>query len=141
MLNKKTKDFSRELRKHQTDAERKIWQRLRDRNFLNLKFKRQYVIDSYIVDFCCPEKMLIIEIDGSQHQDQKSYDDNRKKHLEGKGYTIIRFWNNEVLKEPEVILDAIYQKINAPHPNPLPGRERGSVFAGMTILRSAQDEK
>lgn len=125
MVEKKTKLFARELRKNQTDAENKVWRELRNRRFSNLKFRRQYVVGPYVVDFCCPEKKLIIEIDGSQHKLQKSYDDERLKYLELNDYEVMRFWNNDVLEKCESVLNLIYQKVN-PHPSPLPGRERGN---------------
>ena len=96
MKNSTTK--ARELRKNMTPQERKIWSFLRKRSINNLKFRRQYPIENYIVDFICHEKKLIIEIDGGQHNQErnKEYDINRTKLLESKGFKVIRFWNNEV---------------------------------------------
>ena len=90
---------SRVLRKNMTPQERKIWSFLRKRSINNLKFRRQYPIENYIVDFICHEKMLIIEIDGGQHNQEKNkkYDINRTKFLESKGFKVIRFWNNEIV--------------------------------------------
>lgn len=89
---------ARDLRKNMTPQERKIWQFLRKKSINNLKFRRQYPIENYIVDFICNEKMLIIEIDGGQHNEEKNkkYDENRTQFLNSKGYKVLRFWNNEI---------------------------------------------
>ena len=101
---------ARELRKNMTDAERLLWSKLR-RKQLGVKFRRQVPIGNYIVDFLCPAKKLIIELDGSQHIDSE-YDRKRDKFLESKGYTILRFWDNEVLKETEAVLQRILYELN-----------------------------
>jgi very-short-patch-repair endonuclease len=88
------------------------------------KFRRQHVIDSYIVDFVCLETKLVIEIDGRQHLEQKIYDQNLTDYLEKLGYRVIRFWNNEVLKELDAVTNAIYMAIAdspSPQPSPLTG--------------------
>ena len=96
-MNEKTKK-ARELRNNMTPQERKIWQLLRNKSVLNLKFRRQYPIENYIVDFICNEKNLIIEIDGGQHNEEinKIYDEKRTEFLESRGYKVLRFWNNEI---------------------------------------------
>lgn len=95
------------LRKNQTDVEKIIWQKLRGRQLLNCKFRRQVPFHPYIVDFVCLERHLIIELDGSQHMEQQSYDDKRSAFLQKQGYTILRFWNNEVLNNLEGVLESI----------------------------------
>ncbi|MBT9099922.1 endonuclease domain-containing protein [Methylovulum psychrotolerans] len=102
---------ARLLRKNQTDAERWLWQKLRNKQLLELKFRRQFPIDRYIVDFVCLELKLVIELDGSQHIAQADYDEQRRLCLEQRGFKIIRFWNNEVLGNGEGVLDAIYQLV------------------------------
>jgi len=94
----KNLNLSRNLRKNQTPQEQKMWQILRNRNFHNLKFKRQHPIGKYIVDFVCIEKMLIIELDGGQHNEDVNieYDNKRTKYLESLGFKVFRFWNNEI---------------------------------------------
>ena len=94
---------SRELRKNMTPQERKLWTYLRKRTINNLKFRRQYPIDMYIVDFICHEKMLIIEIDGGQHNeiDNREYDNKRTEYLESLGFYVLRFENTEVNKDIE----------------------------------------
>jgi very-short-patch-repair endonuclease len=86
----------RNLRKESTPQEIILWSRIKNRQFKNLKFKRQYQIRTYIVDFICEEKKLIIELDGWQHSEQESYDTERTKYLERQGYKIMRIWNGEI---------------------------------------------
>ena len=93
-----------------TDAERLLWSKLR-RKQLGYKFRRQVPIGKYIVDFLCPSKKLIIEVDGSQHINS-DYDRRRDEYLRSKGYTILRFWDNEVLKETEAVVQRIWDEIN-----------------------------
>ena len=82
------KELARNLRKNSTDAERKLWHFLRKRQICHCKFRRQVVIDPYIVDFACFEKKLIVELDGGQHLLQKTEDKLREKYLKKKGYSI-----------------------------------------------------
>jgi very-short-patch-repair endonuclease len=103
------RDRSRELRKNATDAENKLWSRLRDRQLCNFKFRRQHTIGSYIVDFYCHEAMLVVELDGGQHAEafQSDYDAERSLVLESKGIKVLRFWNNDVMRNIEGILEEI----------------------------------
>lgn len=94
-----------------TDAEQKLWHHLRRRQISGFKFRRQCPIESYIVDFVCFECMLIIEIDGGQHQAQKKIDDERTQYLEQKGFRVIRYWNHQVLTELDVVLKDIRLKL------------------------------
>ena len=101
--------LARNLRKNSTPEERKIWNLLRNRKFLNLKFKRQFPIGQYIVDFVCEEKKIVIEIDGGQHNEleEQIKDDIRTKFIETKGYKVYRFWNNDIKEN----IDGVYQKL------------------------------
>ena len=96
-----------ELRHSPTEAETKLWSRLRAHRLGDIHFRRQYAIGRYIVDFCAPRRKLIIEVDGSQHLDQREYDAKRTAFLEGHGYRVLRFWNNDILKDIESVLRAI----------------------------------
>ena len=98
---------ARKLRRTQTDAERALWQRMRDRQLHGYKFRRQMPVKPYIVDFACIELKLIVELDGSQHLQQKQHDDQRTRFLEASGYQVVRFWNNEVLKNMESVLESL----------------------------------
>ncbi len=120
MLNK-----AKSLRSNQTEAERKLWYHLRAHRFMGLKFKRQKPIGRYIVDFICMDRHLIIELDGGQHADQANYDQQRDAWLRAQGYTVLRFWNNEVLQETEGVLEQIRLTLPAalsPNPSPVNGR-------------------
>jgi len=115
------------LRKASTDAEQRVWSRLRSSQ-LGYKFRRQHELVGYIVDFVCVERGLIVELDGSQHLDQTNYDETRTAGLEALGFRVIRFWNNDVLLDTENVLAAIAAALAdtpPPHPNPLPRQRRG----------------
>jgi very-short-patch-repair endonuclease len=104
--NPKTKHRAIELRKELTPAERKLWARIRD-DQLGTKFRRQHAIGTYIPDFVCIKKKLIIELDGSQHLEQEEYDEERTKYLESLGYKVVRFWNDDVMNDIEGVILAI----------------------------------
>ena len=93
-------DYARGLRRRQTDAERRLWFRLRDRRLLGVKFLRQVPVGLYVVDFCCRERKLIIELDGGQHADRAARDAGRTEYLARLGSCVLRFWNNEGLGNP-----------------------------------------
>jgi very-short-patch-repair endonuclease len=118
---------AKRLRINQTDAEQKIWMRLRSRQIKGLKFRRQYVIGPYIVDFCCLEEKIVVEIDGGQHAEQEEIDQQRTNYLSKRGYRVLRYWNHDVLNSTDVVLEHILDSIERlhPHPSPLPERERG----------------
>lgn len=100
---------ARNLRKNMTPQEYKLWAILRNHQFYGLEFRRQYPIGNYIVDFICKRKKFIIEIDGGQHNTPEAilYDKKRTDFLMSKGYSVIRFWNNEIDED----LDGVYKKI------------------------------
>lgn len=89
-----------------TEAEDRLWQELRDRRLDRIKFRRQVPFGKYIADFVCLEAGLIVEIDGSQHADSDA-DRIRKADLEGRGFRVLRFWNDDVLKEMNAVCDTI----------------------------------
>ena len=118
--------LARTLRSQSSDAENVLWRHLRARRLMGYKFRRQTVIEPYIVDFVCLEARLIIEADGGQHSDQEAYDARRTAWLEGMGYRVMRFWNPEVLGELQSVLEQIQVAlIEVPSPLPSPGG-RGS---------------
>ncbi|TBR17913.1 endonuclease domain-containing protein [bacterium] len=125
MLRQSKVEFSRELRRRQTDCEQRIWGRLRDRRLAGFKFRRQRPIGPYIVDFCCLEKRLVVELDGGQHSERREYDERRTRFLEDEGFRVLRFWDNEVLDETEGVLETIYRNLLDPHPDPLPQAGEG----------------
>jgi len=113
-MNKIFKEASRQLRKDQTDAERALWKLLRNRQLQSHKFRRQHPFPPYILDFYCVEKKLVIELDGGHHLEQEVYDKQRTEFLEAHGLTVLRFWNNEILMQPENVLDKIENTLNKP---------------------------
>ena len=104
-------EFSKQLRRDQTDAERKMWQILRSRSLAGYKFRRQQPIGPYIADFCCFRPRLIVELDGGQHAEQIEYDARRTEFLQSEGYQVIRFWDNQVLKEMDAVCEAILEAL------------------------------
>lgn len=118
--------IARKLRKNMTDAEQLLWRHFRDRQLGGYKFRRQHPIGTFVVDFVCLEKKLVIEVDGGQHAKQLESDVRRSDYLKEKGYRVLRFWNNEVLQKSESVLSVILSSLNEepPHPGPLP-QKRG----------------
>jgi adenine-specific DNA-methyltransferase len=123
-----TKQRARTLRKSMTDAERLLWRHLRNRELGGWKFRRQYPVGPFIVDFICVEKNVVIELDGGQHADNEELDSQRSAYLNKMGYRVFRFWNNEVLQETEAVLEAIFGILassNQNSPSPLPSPPSG----------------
>ena len=111
--------FARRLRKEQTDAENLLWQLLRGRRFCGFKFRRQYPIAGYILDFYCHDAALAVELDGGGHNEdaQRLYDEERTKILAAANIRVIRFWNHDVLNSWEAVLEELYSQLNTPpHP-------------------------
>ena len=104
---------ARKLRRTFTDAELRLWQLLRRRYLKDFKFRRQHPIGPYIADFICLERRLVIEVDGSQHQQQSGYDSERATGLEAASYQVLRFWDNDVLSQSESVMQAIYDALNS----------------------------
>ena len=115
---------AKHLRKEMTDAERAVWNAVRGRRLEGFKFKSQWSLGPFVVDFCCWERRLVVEIDGGQHNEE--VDRQRTEWLEEKGYRVIRFWNNDVLTNLEGVLQAILLALTSdPHPGPLPRAGEG----------------
>ena len=102
-------DRAQQLRKDMTEAEKKLWKRLRNRKFEGLKFRRQHPISRFIVDFYCHEKLLVLEVDGGIHEEAevKERDEGREKELENFGLTVIRITNEEVLNNMNRVLEKL----------------------------------
>jgi very-short-patch-repair endonuclease len=94
------------MRANPTEAERRLWSLLRAKRFRGVKFKRQQVIELYIVDFVCFAHRVIVEADGSQHSDNKN-DERRDSFLQSQGFRVLRFWNNDVLGDADSVLTAL----------------------------------
>ncbi|HZX92052.1 MAG TPA: DUF559 domain-containing protein [Rudaea sp.] len=99
--------LQRRLRNSPTDAEHRLWQRLRGRQIEDCKFRRQHPYCDFILDFVCLERQTVVELDGSQHAGANDSDAARTLVLESDGFTVLRFWNNEVFENIEGVLEAI----------------------------------
>jgi very-short-patch-repair endonuclease len=99
---------AKELRRNTTPAERKLWSRLRNHQLNGLGFRRQHALGTFIVDFCCPQHRLTIEIDGDTHDNQREYDQTRTDWLNSQGWKELRFTNRDVEQNLEQVLQAIY---------------------------------
>ncbi|MFS2176379.1 endonuclease domain-containing protein [Rhizobium pisi] len=104
---------ARRMRKAVTDAELKLWNELRAHRLMGLGFRRQMPIAGYIVDFVCPAHRLVVEIDGSQHAlaENVSYDDIRTRRLQADGWTVLRFWNDDILRDMDNVCSHIIRTI------------------------------
>jgi very-short-patch-repair endonuclease len=114
---KKATRRARELRSSETEAERKLWRRLANRQLAGWKFVRQEPIGPYFADFVCREATLVVELDGSQHADSE-HDRVRDAFLRARGYRILRFWNHEAVRDMEGVLDTVFAAL---------GGERGAA--------------
>jgi very-short-patch-repair endonuclease len=108
---------ARQLRKAQTDAERHLWRRLRNRSVAGCKFRRQHAIGPYVCDFVCLDHRLVIEVDGGQHAAQVEADNDRSGFLESLGFTVLRFWNHEVLTQTEAVMEKIFKMVSSGRAN------------------------
>lgn len=108
-----TQEYARELRLRTTEAEQKLWSLLRNRQLKGKKFRRQHAIAHYVVDFYCHECKLVIELDGNFHTDieAKEYDKARTALLNELGITVLRFWNEDVMKNHETVLKKILEHL------------------------------
>ncbi len=111
LQNQEHTNYSRTNRNNQTDAEKLLWSHLRRKQIDGLKFRRQYPIANYILDFYCSEKKLAIELDGSQHMQNSGYDEKRAQILQKHNIEIMRFWDNEVLQNIDGVLQVIYERL------------------------------
>ena len=110
-------DRARRLRANMTDAELALWLRLRGEQIDGYRFRRQVPIGPYIVDFVCRKASLVIEVDGGQHASGGERDSERTAWLESRGYRVVRFWNTDILQEPDGVLAIIRGTLNAPSPD------------------------
>ena len=116
--------LAKRMRREPTDAERKLWSILRAKRLAGWKFKRQEQIDHFIVDFVCFRARLIIEADGSQHAENVT-DEARTSYLETQGFRVLRFWNIDILTNPDGVATAVLAALETPLPNPSPARGEG----------------
>lgn len=127
-----TPDFlplKRRLRSDMTAAEQRLWARLRLRQFYGLKFRRQHGIGPYIVDFYCPERAVVIEVDGETHAggDQPGRDQERDAYLQSLGLTVLRYWNDEVVQNLDGVLEDVSRRVVTDSTSPSPHYEGGDM--------------
>ena len=133
--------LQRTLRNNTTDAEMRLWQRLRSRQLANCKFRRQHPYLDFVLDFVCLERWLVIEVDGGQHLENER-DQRRDKRLQEAGFLVLRFWNNQVLQETDAVVEAIWAALHnaaqsnlpPPHPHPNPPLEGEGVAHGLAYV-------
>ena len=123
------RSFAAHLRGNQSDAEQRLWEEIRDGQIKGWKFRRQHPIGRTIVDFCCLEGMLIIELDGGEQREQEPADEESKNYLTALGFRVLRFLNDDVLTKTDDVVEEIVRVLESsddfhPHPSPLPHRER-----------------
>src|ERR1700681_2847511 len=104
---------ARRLRRNRTDAEGSLWGRLRRKQLDGARFRQQVPLGAYVVDFLCLEQRLIVEVDGGQHALATAEDEARTAWLEERGFRVVRFWNGDVLKNPDGVIDAILHALRA----------------------------
>ncbi|WP_201316559.1 DUF559 domain-containing protein [Dyella sp. EPa41] len=104
---------ARQLRNDATDAERRLWRYLRREQLAGCKFRRQFPIGVYIVDFICVPARLVVELDGGQHLEAQAYDARRTRVIEAAGYRVLRFWNDDVLLRTDAVLEEILRHLVA----------------------------
>jgi very-short-patch-repair endonuclease len=119
--------LARHLRKNPTEAEERLWWKLRYRQLLGCKFRRQAPIGEYVVDFVCHERKLIVELDGGGHTRIRREDAVRTAWLESQGFVVLRFWNFEVIEDLDCVVEGIWNSLSraAPPPRPSPTRGEG----------------
>jgi very-short-patch-repair endonuclease len=130
----------RQLRQQQTPAEKFLWELLRDRRFLDAKFRRQHTLGSYIADFYCHQAHLVIELDGDIHQNQTLRDQDRDQWMQANGLTVLRFPNDAVYQKTAEVLNAIAETICPSPLAPLPEVEENRIMLPSPLGRRAGDE-
>ena len=115
-ISRETRDLlieqARHMRQNPTQAESLLWHHLRKKRLGGHKFRRQHIIQTFIVDFCCPTAKLIIEVDGGVHQGQVEYDRVREDHLRAAGYRVLRFKNEEIFNDLQHVLNIILDNLD-----------------------------
>ncbi|WP_139112482.1 endonuclease domain-containing protein [Hoeflea olei] len=126
-----TKALARSMRTQPTDAEHLLWQQLRNRLLNGYRFSRQVRIGRFICDFCCRSEKLVVELDGSQHALNEPRDARRTAWLTANGYSVLRFWNDEIVYERGAVLDTILAalegRLEPPHPTQASAQLRFAV--------------
>lgn len=119
---------ARKLRRDATDVEKKLWLHLRNRQADQIKFRRQVPIRRYIVDFCCLDAKLIVELDGDQHA-ENAHDEERTRYLAARGFSVLRFWNHEVSQNLDGVIETIIFRARMRSPSSRNKCGAGSIFS------------
>jgi very-short-patch-repair endonuclease len=133
MLTRRSADptFARALRSRMTNTEQRLWNELGNRKLRGFKFRRQFPLGGYVVDFVCVDRALAIEVDGGQHSEATRYEQQRREWLELHGWRVLRFWNNDVHDNLAGVLERVLEALESvgpsPHPNPLPQAGEGKL--------------
>jgi very-short-patch-repair endonuclease len=135
---------ARHLRRNTTDAEKLLWKRLRKLDLEGSHFRRQIPIGPYIADFALMAARLLIEVDGSQHGEaaNQAYDERRTRWLEQEGYRVLRFWNKDITRNMEAVMETIYAAIHgslSAEPTPLKHERRRRRPSHLPTRRAARD--
>jgi very-short-patch-repair endonuclease len=104
---------AKRLRKNMTEAEKKLWYRIRLGQLEGHQFRKQVPLDPYILDFACLRKRLALEVDGSQHAEISRAEDERNRFLRSEGYVVVRYWNSEVMRNIDGVLLDLLAKLDA----------------------------
>jgi len=129
---------AREFRKAPTRSEAMLWDVLRDRQLHGVKFRRQFVIGSFVTDFCVPRQRLIIEVDGDIHDTRREHDNERQRLLETAGYRVIRFSAEDVETNLLTVLSTISKHLLSPSPSP-DGSIRSTILGAMERGRGGEE--
>jgi len=111
LTSKRLTPMARKLRRQRTDAELRLWSRLRSRQLGGYKFVEQFPIGPHVADFACRAAKLVVELDGGQHSERREEDADRTRTIESFGYVVIRFWNSDVLTNTDGVLETILQEL------------------------------
>lgn len=111
-MDKKLVTYAKNLRQNMTPQEQLLWRFLRNRRFAHYKFRRQHPVGPFIVDFACIRPKVAIELDGSQHDENRHYDENRTLWLESRGVVVLRYWNNELTENTDGVLTSILDTVH-----------------------------
>lgn len=136
-INQTTKKNSRSLRREMTDAEQLLWRHLRMRQMRGCKFRRQHPLGRYILDFVCLEAALVVEVDGGQHAENEEQDLLRTMFLSQQGLRVLRFWNNDVLKDIESVKQVIWNALGKVGTEP---PSQPSPWEGEGVTEGTEDD-
>ena len=128
---------ARALRNDATDVERHLWRWLRRRELSGFRFRRQVPIGPYVADFACLEAKVVVEVDGGQHLDRRETDQRRDREIRNRGFQVLRFWDNQVLRETQAVVEEIMRAVERHRPHPDLPPHAGEGTEGSDFPRQA----